>query len=145
VAPAGLEPATNQSARIISTQNRCRRGAFRRAGGGRRAGCDNDPGLVPALERLVAPATLGDPMRPLIWVRPTVRNVLSAFEFSQKIAQAKDVEELIQMQTEFIRSQIQVLNDQVKDLGESATKTGDTATTAVSERVNALGKNAEAA
>jgi phasin len=73
------------------------------------------------------------------------RNVLSAFEFSQKIAQAKDVEELIQMQTEFIRSQIQVLNDQVKDLGESATKTADTATTAVSETVNALGKNAEAA
>ena len=27
-----------------------------------------DPGLMPELERLVEPATLGDPMRPLIWV-----------------------------------------------------------------------------
>ena len=39
------------------------KGRVRRAGGGRRAVCENDPGLVPALERLVAPATLGDPMR----------------------------------------------------------------------------------
>src|SRR5712691_10263953 len=44
------------------------KGQVRRAGGGRRAVCENDPGLVPALERLVEPATLGDPMRPLIWV-----------------------------------------------------------------------------
>ena len=43
------------------------KGRVRRAGGGRRSVCDNDPGLVPALERLVEPATLGDPMRPLIW------------------------------------------------------------------------------
>jgi len=44
------------------------KGRVRRAGGGRRAVCETDPGLVPALERLVEPATLGDPMRPLIWV-----------------------------------------------------------------------------
>src|SRR5206468_9179902 len=31
----------------------------RRAGGGRRALCKTDPGLVPALKRLVQPATLG--------------------------------------------------------------------------------------
>jgi len=43
------------------------RGRVRRAGGGRRALSENDPGLVRALERLVEPATLGDPMRPLIW------------------------------------------------------------------------------
>ena len=44
------------------------KGRVRRAGGGRRALSENDPGLVRALERLVEPATLGDPMRPLIWV-----------------------------------------------------------------------------
>src|SRR5271166_5925690 len=44
------------------------RGRVRCAGGGRRALSENDPGLVRALERLVEPATLGDPMRPLIWV-----------------------------------------------------------------------------
>src|ERR1700757_4031968 len=37
------------------------KGGVRRGGGGRRALCANDPGLVPALKRLVEPATLGDP------------------------------------------------------------------------------------
>ena len=50
------------------------------------------------------------------------RNVLSAFEFAQKIVQAKDIQELIQTQTEFVQSQMQVLSEQVKDLGEAATK-----------------------
>jgi DDE family transposase len=44
------------------------KGRVRRAGGGRRGLCANDPGLVPALKRLVEPATLGDPLPPLIWV-----------------------------------------------------------------------------
>jgi hypothetical protein len=44
------------------------KGRVRRVGGGRRALCKTDPGLVPALKRLVEPATRGDPMRPLIWV-----------------------------------------------------------------------------
>ena len=50
------------------------------------------------------------------------RNVLSAFEFAEKIVQAKDIEELIQTQTEFVQSQMQVLSEQVKHLGEVATK-----------------------
>jgi hypothetical protein len=44
------------------------KGKVRRAGGGRKAVSENDPELVPELKRLVEPATLGDPMRPLIWV-----------------------------------------------------------------------------
>ena len=36
---------------------------------GRKAGSENDAGLVPELKRLVAPAPLGGPMRPLIWCR----------------------------------------------------------------------------
>src|SRR5215210_2796315 len=44
------------------------KGQVRRAGGGRKAVVENDPELVPKLKRLVEPATLGDPMRPLIWV-----------------------------------------------------------------------------
>jgi len=44
------------------------RGRVRRAGGGRRALWEEDPGLLPALKELVAPATVGDPMRPLLWV-----------------------------------------------------------------------------
>jgi hypothetical protein len=43
-------------------------GRARRAGGGRKALSEKDPGLVPALRGLVEPATLGDPERPLLWV-----------------------------------------------------------------------------
>jgi phasin len=63
------------------------------------------------------------------------RNVFSAFEFAQKIVQAKDIDEFIRMQTEFVQSQIQVLSEQVKDLGETATKTA-------MESVKDLGKTA---
>ena len=44
------------------------KGMIRRSGGGRRAVAETDPELVPELKRLVEPAILGDPMRPLIWV-----------------------------------------------------------------------------
>jgi phasin len=47
-------------------------------------------------------------------------NVLSAFEFAEKIFQANDVQELVRMQTLFVQSQLQVLSEQVKDLGETA-------------------------
>ena len=43
-------------------------GQVRRVGGGRKAVSEKDPGLVPELQRLVEPATLGDPERPLQWV-----------------------------------------------------------------------------
>src|SRR6185436_19944206 len=51
------------------------KGRSRRVGGGRRTLCANDAGLVPALERLVEPATLGDPMRPLIWVSKSMEKL----------------------------------------------------------------------
>jgi hypothetical protein len=51
------------------------KGQVRRAGGGRRTLSETDPGLVPALKRLVEPATLGDPMRPLIWVSKSLEKL----------------------------------------------------------------------
>ena len=54
------------------------KGRVRRAGGGRRAVRENDPGLVAALKRLVEPATLGDPMRPLIWVSKSMEKLAAA-------------------------------------------------------------------
>src|SRR5271169_621966 len=42
----------------------CPKGRIRRAGGGRRSVCENDPDLTPALKRLIEPAMLGDPRRP---------------------------------------------------------------------------------
>jgi hypothetical protein len=40
------------------------KGRVRRAGGGRRLLCENDPGLIPMLKRLIEPATLGVTPRP---------------------------------------------------------------------------------
>jgi Rhodopirellula transposase DDE domain len=54
------------------------RGRVRRAGGGRQAVAKVDPGLIPALERLVEPVTLGDPMRPLIWVSKSMDKLAAA-------------------------------------------------------------------
>jgi len=54
------------------------KGQVRRAGGGRRALSENDPGLIAALKRLVEPATLGDPMRPLIWVSKSMEKLAAA-------------------------------------------------------------------
>ena len=54
------------------------KGKVRRAGGGRKAVAANDPGLVVELERLVEPATLGDPMRPLIWVSKSMDKLAAA-------------------------------------------------------------------
>jgi Rhodopirellula transposase DDE domain len=54
------------------------KGQIRRRGGGRHAVCENDPGLVAALKRLVEPATFGDPMRPLIWVSKSMDKLAAA-------------------------------------------------------------------
>src|SRR3974390_1499074 len=54
------------------------KGRVRRAGGGRRPICKKDPGLVPALKRLGEPPTLGDPMRPLIWVSKSMEKLAAA-------------------------------------------------------------------
>ena len=54
------------------------KGQVRRTGGGRKTVVANDPELVPELERLVEPATLGDPMRPLIWVSKSMEKLAAA-------------------------------------------------------------------
>ena len=45
-------------------------------------------------------------------------NVLSAFEFTHGVIRAKDIQELIWMQTKFIQSQMQVLSEQVQGPGQ---------------------------
>ena len=54
------------------------KGEVRRAGGGRRTIAVLDPGLVPELKRIVDPATLGSPMRPLIWVSKSMDKLAAA-------------------------------------------------------------------
>lgn len=50
------------------------------------------------------------------------RNVASTFEFAQQLLHARDIQDVVRMQTEFVQAQMQVLSEQAKDLGETATK-----------------------
>ena len=53
-------------------------GQVRRKGGGRKRVAAKDPGLVPALKRLVEPVTRGDPVRPLTWVSKSMDKLAAA-------------------------------------------------------------------
>ena len=50
------------------------------------------------------------------------RNVASAFEFAQRLAQVNNVQDIFMLQTKFMRAQMQAMAEQVKDLGETTTK-----------------------
>lgn len=50
------------------------------------------------------------------------KNILASFEFAQRVVHARDVEELLQLQTDYVKTQMQTLADQTKDLGETAQK-----------------------
>ena len=54
------------------------RGRVRRKGGGPRSLSERDPTLLTDLLRLVEPATLGDPERPLLWVSKSLDKLASA-------------------------------------------------------------------
>jgi phasin len=50
------------------------------------------------------------------------KNVATSFDFAQKLVQAKDVEELTRLQTEFVQRQMQALGEQAQELGQTATR-----------------------
>ena len=50
------------------------------------------------------------------------RNVTSAFEFAQRVVQARNVDELASLQMEFVKAQMQVLTEEAKDLSETVAK-----------------------
>ena len=50
------------------------------------------------------------------------QNVECAFGFAQELTQAKDLQDLVRIQTEFFQSQLKSLTEQAKDLSEMATK-----------------------
>lgn len=55
-------------------------GRIRKRGGGRKAKSTKDPALLPDLERLVDPATRGDPMRLLRWTSKSLRHLEKALQ-----------------------------------------------------------------
>lgn len=49
-------------------------------------------------------------------------NVAASFEFAQRIARARDMQEVMQLQAEFMKAQMQTLAEQAKDIGQSVTR-----------------------
>lgn len=47
------------------------------------------------------------------------QNLKAAFDHAQRLSQAKDFQEVAQVQTEFFQRQLKSLADQAKDLGET--------------------------
>lgn len=52
----------------------------------------------------------------------TTQNMAAAFEFTQKLSQAKNFEDAIKLQSEFFEKQGSLLNEQVKAVSEICTK-----------------------
>jgi len=57
---------------------------IRKIGGGRKKLIDHQPGMLQAIENIVSPHTMGNPMNPLIWTSKSIRKIASellAFEY----------------------------------------------------------------
>jgi phasin len=50
----------------------------------------------------------------------TARNIELSFEFAQKLARAKNPEELMQLHADHVKTQIEALNEQARELGRTA-------------------------
>ncbi len=57
------------------------------------------------------------------------QNIASSFELAQQLVQAKDVQEVVRLQSDYVRKQIQVLTEQARVLGESTGKAAKDAAT----------------
>lgn len=66
---AGLKELRSKPA-LTSSKN-----GIRQSGGGRKKATDLDKNLIEALKKLVAPHTVGDPMRPLLWTSKSTRKL----------------------------------------------------------------------
>ena len=51
------------------------------------------------------------------------QNVASSFDFARRLAHARDLPEVIQVQSEYVKAQMQALADQARELGEAASQT----------------------
>ena len=50
------------------------------------------------------------------------RNIASSFEFARNLMRAKDVNEMVRLQSDYIAAQMNALSEQAKELGNSTTK-----------------------
>ncbi|HXW23389.1 MAG TPA: phasin family protein [Xanthobacteraceae bacterium] len=56
------------------------------------------------------------------------QNMAASFAFVQKLAQAKDAEDVMRLQADFVRAQMQAFAEQARDLGASFTQAAADAT-----------------
>ena len=104
-------------------------GWVRRPGGGRKRLTDKDTGLAGSLDRLVDPATRGDPMSPLRWTCKSTRQLAQALSASGHPVSSWTVGELLREQQYSLQAnvktrdgaqhpdrdaQFQYLNEQVR-------------------------------
>ena len=73
------------------------KGRERRKGGGRRHLSSRDATLIEDLRRVIEPATLGDPMRPLLWVSKSHDKVADALQRQGHEISASSVKRLLPM------------------------------------------------
>ena len=68
------------------------------------------------------------------------QNVTAAFDLAQRLVHAKDVEEVVRIQSEFVKSQMSALQSQVTDIGSAVQ---ENAKKAASEMQSAVEKAAQ--
>ena len=51
------------------------------------------------------------------------QNMAASFAFAQRLAQARDAEEVMRLQADFLRTQMQTFTEQARELGASFTQT----------------------
>ena len=50
------------------------------------------------------------------------QNIASSFEFAQKLVRAKDMKEMLELQSTYVKTQMQALAEQARELGETSSK-----------------------
>lgn len=50
-------------------------------------------------------------------------NIAAAFDFAEKMARAKDMEEIMKLQSEFMTKRMSAFGEQTRELGDTAAKT----------------------
>lgn len=69
----GIEELTEGAKATSAGSDRLEK--IRKPGGGRKQVKESQPGLIEALEKIVSPHTLGDPMNPLLWTSKSLRAI----------------------------------------------------------------------
>src|SRR5215831_1480072 len=76
-------------------------GGERGPGGGRKSLLEKDPELLRAIERIVDPATRGDPMAPLKWTSKSLSHIVSELSLQGYSVRTTTVSKVLQEKLEF--------------------------------------------